>query len=353
MSTLRRSGVLVLLAALALVVAGCSSSPGAEEHPSSVTTSGDFPVTIEHALGTATIPEKPERVVTLSWMNHDIVAALGVVPVGVPETWGGDEDGFSPWFRAQVEDELGGEMPEILRSSEDGPDYEQILSLRPDVIVAVYSGLTEVQYRRLSEIAPTVAYMDRPFTSGTWQEHTEIIGTILGEQERAEEVIESTERAIAAETARYPNLEGASFLYSLALTEGSAEMAAYITEDARVSLLHEFGMVDSPALAPASEGLDPELFYTGISLEKLSDVEADVVLAWSNSAEETAYTLQHPVFRRWAPIVAGRYYVAEGATLGMATSGPDVLSIPWAIEHGYIEDISAAIDGGAVVGGAE
>lgn len=355
MSVIRRSGVLAVLAALAVAAAGCTSTEPDPARPGSdrAASSEAFPVTIDHALGETVIPEKPERVVTLSWMNHDIVAALGVVPVGVPETWGGDEEGFTPWFRDRVENDLGGEMPEIVRNTEDGPDYEQILALQPDVIIGVYSGITDVQYERLSRIAPTVAYSERPFTSGTWQEHTEIIGKALGEQDEAAALIDRTEAAIAAETAKYPNLAGASFLYSLALSDGATDMGAYISEDPRVSLLHEFGMVDSPALAPASASLAPDEYYTTISLEELDTVDATVVLAWSSSAADTAYTLDHPIFGRWEPIANGRYYIAEGATLGMATSGPDVLSIPWAIEHGYIADIARAIDGGAVVRGAE
>ncbi|GAA3648048.1 iron-siderophore ABC transporter substrate-binding protein [Microbacterium marinilacus] len=354
MPSFRRSGAIALLAAIALTASACSApaDPGASETSAAADggqASGTFPLTVEHALGETVIPEKPERVVTLSWMNHDIVAALGVVPVGVPETWGGDEEGFTPWFRDQVEDELGAEMPEVITFTEDGPDYEQILALQPDVIIGVYSGLTEAEYERLSEIAPTVAYLERPFTAGTWQEHTEVIGEILGEQAKASELIAQTEAAVDAEASEHPNLDGSSFIYSLTLSEGSTEIAAYITEDPRVSLLHEFGMVDSPALAAASEGLDSDVFYTGFSLEELDAVEADVVVAWSNGPQDTEYTQTHPVFSRWDPIADGRYYIVEDTTLGMATSGPDVLSIPWAIEQGYIDDISSAIDGGAVV----
>lgn len=350
MSVLRRTSALVTLAALVLVAAGCSSTADSTAAPDgAAATESGFPRTIEHALGEATIPEKPERVVTLSWMNHDIVAALGVAPVGVPETWGGDEEGFTPWFRDQIENELDAEMPEVITVTEDGPDYEQILALQPDVIIGVYSGFTETEYKRLSEIAPTVGYMDRPFTAGTWQEHTEIIGKILGEEDKAAELIEQTEAAIAEEAAKYPNLKGASFLYSTTFSSGATEITAYISEDPRVRLLHEFGMVDTPQLAAKTADVPADTWYGGISLEELDSVEADVVLAWSYADADTAYTLEHPVFTRWDPIANGRYFIAEDNTLGMATSGPSVLSIQWAIEQGYIKDISAAIDGGAVV----
>lgn len=352
---IRRLGVLAALAA-ALFVTACTGADGADSPESDTANAADgYPVTITHAYGETVIPEKPERVVTDSWMNHDVVAALGVAPVAVAESWGGDEEGFTPWFRDQIENELGAEMPAILNVSEDGLDYEQILELDPDIIVAVYSGLTETDYERLSEIAPTIPFIDRAFTVPSWQEHTEVIGEALGESARAAELIEETETLIAAEAERLPNLAGSSFIYSLTLADGDGgtELAAYISEDPRAALLHEFGMVDSPALASASEGIDDDAFYTGISLEELDSVEADVVVAWSNSAEDTAYTIGHPVVSRWAPIADGHYFITENATLGMATSGPDVLSIPWAIKEGYIEDISRAIDGDAVVHQAE
>lgn len=347
--TLLRSIFVFAVAALALVVAGCSSTPDSAGSPGASIGEASFPRTVEHALGETTIPEKPKRVVTLSWMNHDIVAALGVAPVGVPESWGGDEEGFTPWFRNQVENQLKAEMPEIINVTEDGADYEQILALQPDVIIGVYSGFTEMEYKRLSEIAPTVAYKERPFTAGTWQEHTKIIGEILGEDDKAAELVRETEAAIRNEAEKYPNLDGATFLYSTTFSEGATEITAYISEDPRVRLLHEFGMVDTPQLAAATKDVPADTWYGGISLEQLDTVEADVVLAWSYAGADTAYTLKHPVFTRWEPVAQGRYYIAEDNTLGMATSGPDVLSIPWAIEHGYIRDISAAIDGGAVV----
>lgn len=356
MVTMRRSSFLLGLAAAPLLAA-CSTTGDADEAIAGAEvgegSSEAFPVRLEHVYGTAEIPSKPARVVTLGWMTHDIVAALGLVPVAVPESWGGDDDGFNPWFRTQVEEVLGGEMPAILTQSEDGPDYEQILSFAPDVILAPHSGVTEVQYERLAEIAPTVAFRKGAWSSGTWQDLTGIVATALGESEKGEAVVAGTEKAIEDAAAQYPALEGTSFIYSPTLSEGSTEMGVYVSGDPRVSLLHAFGMVDSPALAAASDGADADTFNVAVSLEELDTVEADVLVAWSNSAEDTQYSLEHPLFSRWEPVANGRYYVTEDATMGMATSGPTVLSIPWAIQERYIEGISQAIDGGAVVRAAE
>lgn len=344
-----RSSAMVALAA-ALVLAGCGSDAGSQDatSPADAAPEGHYPVTFEHAHGSTTIEEQPERVVTIGWITHDIVAELGVVPVGVPETWGGDEEGFTPWFRDQI-GALGGEMPEILNQPDGEPDFEQILALQPDLILAPHSGVTEVQYERLSEIAPTVAYEEIPWLSGTWPELTALVGDALGVPELAEEKIAETHALIDGSTAEYPNLEGATFLYGLALGEGATELGFYVASDPRVAFIRELGLVDSPTLAELSSDLDVEAFYGGISLEELDSIDTDIFLGWSNGAEDTARSLEHPTFSRWPVISEGRYYFLEDTTLAMATNGPSGLSIAWAFDEGFLADLSSAVDGGAVV----
>lgn len=336
---------LALLALLA--VSGCSTNDAAAEGGDS-SSDAQFPVSIEHVFGTTEIPDKPQRVVTMGWITQDVVAALGVAPVGVPTSWGGDEEGLTPWFRTQVEDVLGAQAPEVLSEDEE-PDYEQILSLKPDVILAPHSGVTETQYKRLTEIAPTVAYAEQPWTSGSWQELTQTVGTALGETEKAEELIASTEKTMEESVAKHPNLKDTNFLYGLSLTEGSTEAGFYISADPRVAFLRQFGLTDSPSLKDALGSIEDDAFYGASSLEKLDSLKTDIFVGWSNSPEETKYTLEHPAFSRWKPIADGNYYFIEDATMGMATNGPSPLSIAWAIDEGFVDDLSGAVDGKAVV----
>lgn len=350
---LRPTALLALTAAL--VIAGCGSSDdgATDDGPdgggaSQEAPEGHYPVTFEHAHGSTTIESQPERVVTIGWITHDIVAELGVVPVAVPETWGGDDEGFSPWFRDQIT-ELGGEMPDILNQPDGEPDFEQILALAPDVILAPHSGVTEVQYERLSEIAPTIAYEETPWLSNTWPELTTLVGDALGVPEVAEEKIAQTQELIETSTAEYPNLEGASFLYGLGLTSGEESVGIYVASDPRVVFLRELGLVDSPSLAEISQGFEDGSFVGGVSLEELDTLDTDLFVGWSNDADTTAYTLAHPTFTRWAPIAEGRYYLLEDNTLAMATNGPSGLSIAWSFEDGFLEELSSAIDGGGVV----
>ena len=127
----------IALAGCASDTAGAGSGGGVVATPAE---QGALPATISHVFGETTVAEAPERIVTIGWATQDVVAAFGTVPVLTPDVWGGDEEGFSPWFRAEVE-ELGGELPEILAYNDAGElDFEQILALEPDLILAPTPG---------------------------------------------------------------------------------------------------------------------------------------------------------------------------------------------------------------------
>lgn len=115
-------------------------------------------MTIEHAFGTTVIPARPLRVATVAWANHEVPLALGVIPVGFARADFGDDDGdgILPWVSARL-NELDAPPP-VLFDEGDGIDFDAVAAVRPDVILAAYSGLTRADYDTLSQIAPTVAY---------------------------------------------------------------------------------------------------------------------------------------------------------------------------------------------------
>lgn len=59
------------------------------------------------------------------------------------------------WSWAQ--DELGTAKPTDLKGD---PNFEKIVSPRPDLILGMYAGLKKTDYAKLSKIAPTVAQDD-------------------------------------------------------------------------------------------------------------------------------------------------------------------------------------------------
>ncbi len=100
--------------------------------------SAAFPITIEHKFGSTEITEIPKRIVTVGLTDQDALLALGVVPVGTTEWFGEHPSAVWPW----AQDLLGGAKPEVVGDA-TAVNYEKIVALKPDVILALYSGVTE------------------------------------------------------------------------------------------------------------------------------------------------------------------------------------------------------------------
>ena len=219
LGTARRRGAVIgaTTAALMLVLAGCSGTADSGDATTDATdaataeaTDGAFPVTIEGALGSVTIDEKPERVVTLGW-GTDIAYSLGTLPVGIEaQPWGGDADGYTPWFREALE-EAGDELP-VTISNVSEYDVDAIVALEPDLILAPNSGLTQEQYDQLSEFTTVVAYPEGPWLT-TVDEQIEISAQALGVPEKAQELIDATDAVIADAAAANPDLANYTFSY--------------------------------------------------------------------------------------------------------------------------------------------
>lgn len=165
-SRLRRTLAPLVALAAAMFLTACASPTDA---PVSAQPWDGFSTTVAHAHDETSIPSAPERVVILGAAAEDAVAALGVVPVVVPEEYG-TPDGYTDWFHKHVTVELGAEPPPVLSPARDGVyDPEKILSYAPDLIFAPYSGISETEYEQLSDIAPTIAYARTPWTYGSYR----------------------------------------------------------------------------------------------------------------------------------------------------------------------------------------
>ena len=105
-----------------------------------------------------------------------------------------------PW----AQDELGSATPAVLPSTD--LNFEQIASLKPDLIVGVWSGIPVEDYELLSAIAPTVAQPDAYDDYGTpWQEQTRILGAATGRTAEAEAVVADVEGISSAPAMPIPS----------------------------------------------------------------------------------------------------------------------------------------------------
>lgn len=341
----RRTGAGAALAAALLAataLTGCQTGSTDQADTVAARTAVDrdaFPVTIEHAFGKTTIDEEPERVATLGWSDQDNALALGVVPVGATKlTWGGNEQGSSDWFDARL-GELGADQP-VRYDDSDGVPVDEVAQLRPDLILATNSGITRADYRKLSKIAPVVAYPKAPWTT-PWQTSLEMVGKALGRTSVAEKVEADTEDAIAAARKEYPQLQGASLIFGYLTTADLSTIGIYAPEDPRVSFLHDLGLVDAPAVA---EAIKPGEFYGTVSAERAGTLESDVFLTWSENPGDLRKFADNALIGQVPAIMTGHAYAEDDKHVSLAVTNPTPLSIPYVIEH-FVPHVAQAVEG--------
>lgn len=292
-----------------------------------------FPVTIAHAYGDTTIPAKPQRIVTWGWGAQDAVIALGEIPAGIPFfSYGADENGVLTWTREAVAD-LGADFPTVLPQSNE-PPVEAIAALQPDLILAVYSGLTEEEYVVLSGIAPVVAFPEGPWAT-SWQDVVTITGQAMGKSDEAKALLADLEQFIADETAKYPQIAGTSFA---GIAEYNGEVAVYAPLDPRAKFLEDVGMVVPSSVAERVEG---NAFYFSLSFENLDQIDSDILISYFDTPELDAAFFGNSVVALAPQVAAGAVAHVIGPELINSISPPTPLSLRWGYPQ-YIKLIADA-----------
>ncbi|MEU6806388.1 iron-siderophore ABC transporter substrate-binding protein [Streptomyces neyagawaensis] len=310
-----------------------SSKAGAEANSSGESA---FPVSVDHKYGRTTIKSEPQRIVTVGLTDQDAVLALGKVPVGTTEWLGGYKGAVAPW----AEDRLGSaEAPTVLKDTGTGPQVEKIAALKPDLILAVYGGLTKEQYESLSKFAPVVAQPKKYNDYGVpWQEQTETIGKALGRSDEALKAVEETEATIAEARKEHPEFKGRSAVMATPY-EG---MFVFGSQDPRSHLLTDLGFT-----LPA--GLDKVIgdqFGANISKERTDLLDQDALVWQVTDVKKDADKLHKDASYKDLNVVKeGReVYVSETSDYGNALSMGTVLSLRYVVER-LVPQLAAAVDG--------
>lgn len=295
--------------------------------PASAEDKPAFPVEITHAFGTTVIREKPVRVATVAWANHEVPLALGIVPVGMAAANFGDDDGDGvlPWVAERLK-ELGAETPALFDEG-DGIDFEAVAATEPDVILAAYSGLSQAEYDTLSQIAPVVAYPQAPWSTD-WRETIRMNSAGLGMSVEGEALITEIEGEIAAEVAKYPELKGKTAMFVTHLDASDLSLVNfYTTQDTRVRFFQDLGLAMPKSVTRASS---TGSFAGSISAERVDDFDdVDILVTYGDrtllEAMKANPLLAHmPAVRREAIVLLGRDPVGTAAN-------PTPLSVTWVL----------------------
>ncbi|WP_315794101.1 iron-siderophore ABC transporter substrate-binding protein [Paenibacillus sp. BIC5C1] len=357
MNTKRKLSLMTLLISVVLILAlvGCGSkpttpaaSPAASDSSTTETTetpaaqdeNTEYPITIKHALGETVIEKKPERVATVQWANHDVVLALGQVPVGFSAANFGvqDDSGLLPWTAKKLED-LGVTDPNVFKDT-DGLDFEAISDSNPDVILAAYSGITQEDYDLLSEIAPVVAYPTAPWAT-TWREQVLLNSEGMGMKAEGEQLIKDTEAMINEKVSAYPQIKDKKVVWVNFSAEDMSKLHIYTPVDSRVSFLNELGLVVPESIT--SQITDPNSYSLSLSAENAEALnDADILVGYGNA--ELLKALQaDPLLGKIPAVKRGSVAFIEADTPLVAAGTPNPLSISYTIDD-YLKLIGGAID---------
>jgi len=185
----KRRWIALITALLAVaLLAGCASAPApaqppAPPAPSSQTQSAvQYPLSVVDSLGrTVTLPQQPQRILSLAPSNTEILFALGL----------GDKivgtDNFSDYpEEAKAKDKVGGLID---------PNPEMMLALKPDVAFAI--GGSDKQYAKLLEQNIPVVVL-QPKTLNEVYDTIRLAGRVTGVPDKADAVVKQMQDRIAA-----------------------------------------------------------------------------------------------------------------------------------------------------------
>ncbi|HET6508488.1 MAG TPA: ABC transporter substrate-binding protein [Baekduia sp.] len=336
----RSASVLALLAGVLALAACGSSSPGdgsASATPGANAAAGAeeaaFPATVEHRFGSTTVASAPKRVVVVGLREQDALLALGIDPVGTTE-WLGDRPGaIFPWAEAA----LGGRPLPTKLGFTDGIEFEKVAALRPDLILAIYSGLSKKDYATLSKIAPTIAQPRGQVDWGSsWQDELTMTAKAVGKPKLGARLRAQAAARLAAAAKAHPEFQGQTAVVATPY-EG---LYVYGPQDARTRLLVSLGFTFPSAL----DDVGSDDFGGPLSEEKADLLDVGALLWFADPAPAAKLRAQ-PYYAPLKVHKQGRdIFIPERGTLYEATSFISVLSIPYLIDH-LVPKLAAAADG--------
>ncbi|MFK3677371.1 ABC transporter substrate-binding protein [Microbacterium sp. NPDC090218] len=324
---LTRTKALAALAAVVVSAAALTScAPAADDAGAAPVDNADaFPVTVEHAYGETTIPEQPQRIVAVGYTEQDTLWALGLEPVGVTD-WYGDHD-FASWPWA--DEARGDSEPEVLTTS-DGLDFEAIALLDPDLIIGTNAGMSQEDFDRLSDIAPTVAHSgDYSMYFEPWDVQTLQIGEAVGMPEEAQKLVDDIDAKFAEAAAAHPEFDGKSIVFlQNAIYDGAA--IAY-QDGLSTDFLTDLGFtIPSEIDAYAPEDASGGQAY--IPVENLDVLNAADVLIWGTESDDDITALEGEAFVTAIDAMKNKSVVYTDAVTAGAIYFTSPLSLPYVLD---------------------
>lgn len=279
----------------------------------------DETVTVHHQYGETTIPRNPQRVVT-EMNTGEILVSLGILPVGYVAY---EDQGISPILAEAAPDMRF--LPVV-----DGPNYEQIVELQPDLIIGSWMMGTDgnqEHYELLSAIAPTLPFNDWP--GNYWEDSTHQVAMLFDREAQAEAVLADYDAYVQEVREQIAPIFGDETVTSLLFFGPSAWLYAprnanngrVTPEDSVGWLYHELGLTPGEEILELIGGDEAGLSkgFLEITGELLPEITANHLVVFPNgysgaegiSEGYTEYQ-ESPLWAAVPAVQAGNVYVITG-----------------------------------------
>lgn len=270
-------------------------------------------ITISTATGESTVPANPATIAVLDIAAIDTLAALGVVPQGVPDKL------YVPYLQ-----DLAGQATVVGTLFE--PDLEALATLAPDLIIA--GGRSSTQVEPLSQLAPTVDMTIWEDVVGEGRARIATYGTLFDKADTAAELTASLDAKLAETKAA-----AAGKGKALIVQANGPKISAYGAGS-------RFGWIHSAlGLPEAHEKLNPDTHGDSVSFEFIAEVNPDWIIVIDRAAAigeqaSASDTLNNPLV---AGTTAGQkgqivylsstpIYIAGGGYTSMMTTLDELLT---------------------------
>lgn len=270
-------------------------------------------VTIATATGEVTLPAAPAKIAVLDIAAIDTLAALGVVPQGVPDNL------YVPYLA-----DVAGQATVIGTLFE--PDLEALATLGPDLIIA--GGRSSTQVEPLSQVAKTIDMTIWEDVVGQGRDRIAAYGALFGKAEKAAELIAALDAKLAEVKAA-----AAGKGKALILQTNGPKVSAYGKGS-------RFGWIHTALEIPeAYENLNPETHGDSVSFEFIAETNPDWIIVVDRSAAigepaSATETLANPLV---AGTTAGQkgqivtlssapVYIAGGGYVSLTTTLDELLA---------------------------
>ncbi len=233
---------------------------------------------VAHDIGETEICGYPKKVVALSPHALDLLLSLDRQPTGyaAPLDVYQGEIFDDP---AQQIPYLGGRIttqPVSLGKSGE-PSLEKMVALKPDLILAQRAN----SYNLLAQIAPTLIWQDRVLQA-QWQQHLRSLAIALGEDQKAEDVIQQYEARIAKARVEFADVVAAHPQLLLLAAHRLDEGIGIIGADTYLEELLSgvgFQLIPPPA-ATAKAPISIE------ALPELDDADTVIILGYNSDVSD-------------------------------------------------------------------